>query len=115
MVMRTFRNSRGPVRMVSRSELAWRGALAVVLGLIAVVWPGITLGAFVILFAVYALIAAGADTIRAFSSRRVGPGLGYLLLALISVAAAGSAPARPRITILVATASLSGWAAPTSL
>ena len=58
MAMRAFRNGRGPVRMVSRSTLAWRGALAVVIGLIAVIWPGITLGAFVILFAVYALIAA---------------------------------------------------------
>src|SRR5580700_4672572 len=83
MVMRTFRNSRGPVRMVSRSELAWRGALAVVLGLIAVVWPGITLGAFVILFAVYALIAAGA------------------------------ALAWPGITILVATVWIAVWAAVT--
>jgi len=113
MVMRTFRNGRGPVRMVSRSELAWRGALAVVLGLIAVVWPGITLGAFVILFAVYALIAAGADTVRAFSSRRVGPVLGYLLLALISVAAAVAALAWPGITILVATVWIAVWAAVT--
>src|SRR5260370_20061992 len=113
MVMRTFRNSRGPVRMVSRSELAWRGALAVVLGLIAVVWPGITLGAFVILFAVYALIAAGADTIRAFSSRRVGPVLGYLLLALISVAAAVAPPASARVTLLVVTVSIAVLAAVT--
>src|SRR5260370_39918507 len=111
MVVRAFRNSRGPVRMVWRAELAWRGALAVVLGLIAVVWPGITLGAFVILFAVYALIAAGADTIRAFSSRRVGPVLGYLLLALISVAAAVAALAWPRSTLLVATVWIGVWAA----
>jgi hypothetical protein len=73
MAMRAFRNGREPVRMVSRSSLAWRGALAVVIGVIAVIWPGITLGAFVILFAVYALLAAGVDTVRAFSSKRVAP------------------------------------------
>jgi uncharacterized membrane protein HdeD (DUF308 family) len=113
MVMRSFRTGREPVRMVSRSTLAWRGVLAVVLGLIAVIWPGITLGAFVILFAVYALIAAGIDTVRAFSSRRVGPVLGYLLLALISVAAAVAALAWPGITILVATVWIAVWAAVT--
>jgi uncharacterized membrane protein HdeD (DUF308 family) len=113
MAMRAFRNGRGPVRMVSRSTLAWRGALAVVIGLIAVIWPGITLGAFVILFAVYALIAAGVDTLRAFSSRRVGPILGYLLLAVISVAAAVAALAWPGITVLVATIWIAVWAAVT--
>ena len=113
MVMRSFRNGREPVRQVSRSTLAWRGVLAVVLGVIAVVWPGITLGAFVILFAVYALIAAGVDAVRAFSSRRVGPVLGYLLLALISVAAAVAALAWPGITILVATVWIAVWAAVT--
>jgi uncharacterized membrane protein HdeD (DUF308 family) len=113
MVMRSFRTGREPVRAVSRSTLAWRGVLAVILGLIAVVWPGITLGAFVILFAVYALIAAGVDSVRAFSSRRVGPVLGYLLLALISVAAAVAALAWPGITILVATVWIAVWAAVT--
>jgi len=113
MAMRMFRNGKEPVRMVSRSSLAWRGALAVVVGLIAVVWPGITLGAFVILFAVYALIAAGVDTVRGFSSRRVGPVLGYLLLAIISVAAAVAALAWPGITVLVATVWIAVWAAVT--
>jgi uncharacterized membrane protein HdeD (DUF308 family) len=113
MAMRTFRPGKVPVRMYSRSSLAWRGALAVVIGLIAVVWPGITLGAFVILFAVYALLAAGVDTVRAFSSKRVGPIFGYLLLAIISVAAAIAALAWPGITVLVATVWIAVWAAVT--
>ena len=113
MAMRRFRPGNVPVRMYSRSTVAWRGALAVVIGLIAVIWPGITLGAFVILFAVYALLAAGVDTVRAFSSKRVGPIFGYLLLAIISVAAAVAALAWPGITVLVATVWIAVWAAVT--
>jgi uncharacterized membrane protein HdeD (DUF308 family) len=48
---------------------------------------------------------------RAFSSRRVGPVLGYLLLAVISVAAAVAALAWPGITVLVATVWIAVWAA----
>src|SRR4051812_5303873 len=70
-----------------RSALVWRGVLAVIIGVIAVAWPGITIGAFVILFAVYAFIAAGTDTIRAFRSDRAGPVAGRLLLAGVDVAA----------------------------
>jgi hypothetical protein len=81
MSMGAFRRHRGPMLAVSRSALAWRGVLAVLVGVVAVIWPGITLGAFVILFAVFALLAAGTDVVRAFSGRRAGPLLGYLLLA----------------------------------
>src|SRR5437016_5483254 len=69
------------------SSLLWRGLLAVVVGVVSVAWPNITVGGFVILFAVYAFLAAGTDTARAFSSGRAGPVAGYLLLALLSVAA----------------------------
>jgi uncharacterized membrane protein HdeD (DUF308 family) len=113
MAMRAFRDHKASMLTVSRSTLAWRGALAVVIGVIAVIWPGITLGAFVTLFAVYALLAAGVDTIRAFSGSRAGPLLGYLLLAVISVAAAIVALAWPGITVLVLTIWVALWAAAT--
>ena len=50
---------------------------------------------------------------RAFSSKRVGPIFGYLLLAVISVAAAIAALAWPGITVLVATVWIAVWAAVT--
>jgi len=53
----------------SRSPLVWRGILAVVIGVVAVVWPGITVGAFVILFAFYAFMAAVMEAIAAFRTR----------------------------------------------
>jgi len=94
---------------VSRS-LLWRGLLAIVVGVVSVAWPDITVGAIVILFAVYAFIAAVTDTMRAFSSDRAGPVAGYLLLALLSVAAGVIALVWPGITALVLTVWVAAWA-----
>ncbi len=60
--------------------------LAIAIGVVSVVWPGITVGAFVIVFAVYAFLAAATDTARAFGSA-APPVAGDRLLALLSVAA----------------------------
>jgi uncharacterized membrane protein HdeD (DUF308 family) len=94
---------------VSRSLLL-RGLLAIVVGVVSVAWPDITVGAIVILFAVYAFIAAVTDTMRAFSSDRAGPVAGYLLLALLSVAAGVIALVWPGITALVLTVWVAAWA-----
>jgi uncharacterized membrane protein HdeD (DUF308 family) len=92
------------------SSLLWRGVLAVVVGVVSVAWPDITVGAFVILFAVYALLAAVTDGTRAFAADRVGPVAGYLLLALLSVAAAVIALLWPGITAFVLTIWVAAWA-----
>ena len=55
------------------SSLLWRGFLAVGIGVVSVAWPHITVGAFVIVFAIYAFVAAGSDAARAFSSDHAGP------------------------------------------
>ncbi|MEU6139481.1 DUF308 domain-containing protein [Streptomyces sp. NPDC047081] len=94
----------------SPNTLLWRGLLAVVVGVVSVAWPGITIGAFAILFAFYAFIAAAMDGSRAFSSDRVGPVLGWLLLALLSIAAAIGALAWPGITALALTLWIGAWA-----
>ena len=69
------------------TSLIARGVLAIIVGIIALAWPKVTILALVILFAIYAFIAAGLQAMRAFSSRKAGPVIGYLLLALIDVAA----------------------------
>jgi uncharacterized membrane protein HdeD (DUF308 family) len=92
------------------SSLRWRGLLAIGLGIVSVAWPSITLGAFVILFAVYAFIAAGTDAMRAFSSNSAGPVVGYLLLAVLSVAAGLVALLWPGITALALTIWVAAWA-----
>jgi p-aminobenzoyl-glutamate transporter AbgT len=50
--------------------------------LVAIAWPGVTILALVILFAVYAFIDAGLQSPRAFSSGTAEPVLGHLLLTL---------------------------------
>jgi uncharacterized membrane protein HdeD (DUF308 family) len=50
------------------SALQWRGLLAVAIGVVSVAWPGITVGALVIIFAAYAFLAAIADGARALCS-----------------------------------------------
>ena len=50
------------------TSLILLGILAVIVGIIAIAWPGVTILALVILFAVYAFMAAGLQAARAFSS-----------------------------------------------
>jgi uncharacterized membrane protein HdeD (DUF308 family) len=90
--------------------LLWRGLLAIAIGVVSVVWPGITVGTFVILFAIFAFVAAGGDAARAFSSDRAGPVAGYLLLALLSLAAGVIALLWPGITVLALTLLIAIWA-----
>ena len=92
------------------SALQWRGLLAVAIGVVSVAWPGITVGALVIIFAAYAFLAAIADGARAFGSDRAGPVAGYLLLALLSTAAGVAALVWPGITALVLTIWIAAWA-----
>jgi uncharacterized membrane protein HdeD (DUF308 family) len=92
------------------TSLRWRGALAIVLGIVSVAWPNITVGAFVVLFAVYAFISAFADGARAFASDRAGPVVGWLVLALLSVAAGVIALVWPGPTALVLTIWIAAWA-----
>jgi uncharacterized membrane protein HdeD (DUF308 family) len=86
------------------------GVLAVIIGIVAVAWPGVTILALVIMFAIYAFADAGLQTARAFSSRRAGPVLGHLLLAVVDVAAALFALAWPAPTAYVLVILVAAWA-----
>jgi uncharacterized membrane protein HdeD (DUF308 family) len=86
------------------------GVLAVIVGIIAIAWPGVTILALVILFAIYAFMDAGLQAARAFSSRAAGPVFGHLLLALISLAAGVVAVAWPGPTAYVLVIVVGVWA-----
>ena len=45
-----------------------RGLLAMGVGVVALAWPGVTVLALVIMFALYAFVAAGVEAAAAFSS-----------------------------------------------
>ena len=86
------------------------GILAVIVGVIAIAWPGVTILALVILFAIYAFMAAGLQGARAFSSRRAGPVVGHLLLGLIDLAAGVVALVWPEPTAFVLVIVVAAWA-----
>ena len=97
------------------TSLIARGILAVIIGIIALAWPSVTVLALVILFAVYAFMAAGLQAARAFSSRTAGPVLGHLLLGLADLAAGVIALAWPGPTALVLVLIVASWAVVTGL
>jgi uncharacterized membrane protein HdeD (DUF308 family) len=92
------------------TSLILRGTLAIVVGIIAIAWPGVTILALVILFAVYAFIDAGLQAMRAFSSATAGPVFGHLLLGLLDLAAGVIALAWPGPTALVLVLIVAIWA-----
>jgi uncharacterized membrane protein HdeD (DUF308 family) len=97
------------------NSLIWRAVLAIVIGIIAVAWPDITIGAFVLLFAVYAFLAGFMEAARAFRSEAAGPFVGRLLLAALDILAGIVAIAWPGITALVLVLWVAGWAFVTGL
>ncbi len=86
------------------------GVLSVIVGIIAIAWPGVTILALVVLFAIYAFIGAGMQAARAFSSATAGPVAGHLLIALIDLAAGVVAVAWPGPTALALGWVLATWA-----
>jgi uncharacterized membrane protein HdeD (DUF308 family) len=92
------------------TSLILLGVLAIIAGIIAIAWPGVTVLALILLFAVYAFIDAGLEAVRAFSSRTAGPVFGHLLLGLISLAAGVVAVAWPEPTALVLVLVIGIWA-----
>jgi uncharacterized membrane protein HdeD (DUF308 family) len=94
----------------SSTSMILLGVLAIVVGIFAIAWPGVTILALVILFAVYAFIAAGLQAARAFTRRSAGPVIGHLLLALIDLAAGVIALVWPGPTALVLVLIVGVWA-----
>ena len=86
------------------------GVAAIIAGIIALAWPGVTILALVILFAVYAFSDAILEGSRAFSSDRAGPVAGHLLVALIDIAAGVIAIVWPGPTALVLVYVVAAWA-----
>jgi uncharacterized membrane protein HdeD (DUF308 family) len=97
------------------TSLLWRGLFAIAIGVVAIAWPGVTIGAVVIIFAVAAFVYAGVQSVAAFSSDRAGPVAGHLLLAVLDVAAGVVALAWPGITAYALTIWIGAWAVVTGL
>jgi uncharacterized membrane protein HdeD (DUF308 family) len=82
--------------------LMLRGVIGIAFGVLAVLWPGLTLLALVALFAVYAILAGAVSIGTAFTLRKTEPRWWIpLLLGIVSVVAGVYAIAVPAITALV--------------
>jgi uncharacterized membrane protein HdeD (DUF308 family) len=92
------------------TSLILRGVLAIAVGIVALAWPGVTILALVILFAVYAFIGAGLRAMEAFSSVTAGPVFGNLLLGLLDLAAGVVAVVWPGVTALALVLIVAFWA-----
>ena len=91
---------------VPLSRAGWmfslRGAIAVVFGVLALAWPGVTLLWLVALFAAFALISGVASTVGAVRNRRGDEHWWLaLLLGLVSIGAGVIAIVHPALTALV--------------
>src|SRR5271170_7884577 len=94
----------------SSTSLILLGIVAVIFGILAIAWPGVTILALVILFAIYAFTAAGLQAARAFSSGSAGPVFGHLLLGLVDLAAGVVALVWPAPTAFVLVIIVAAWA-----
>jgi len=92
------------------NSLILRGALAVGIGLVAFAWPGVTVLALVVMFAVYAFASAGLQAALAFGGRTAKPVIGHLLLGLVDVIAGVTALAWPGATAIVLVLLVASWA-----
>ncbi|MBV9919126.1 MAG: DUF308 domain-containing protein [Solirubrobacterales bacterium] len=95
----------------SPGHLAFLGLLAAAVGIAAIVWPGVTIGVAVALFAVYCFVNAVGQVFAMLTiERSVGRDLLRLLLAVIDVAAGVVALAYPGMTAEVLTIVVGFWA-----
>ncbi|HEV7929120.1 MAG TPA: DUF308 domain-containing protein [Nitrosospira sp.] len=79
--------------------LAWRGAVSLLFGILAALWPSITLIWLMAMFAAYALIGGSAYAIAAIKNRQTNSDWWLLLLlGLMTVAAGAVAIIYPNLT-----------------
>ncbi|MET3131491.1 uncharacterized membrane protein HdeD (DUF308 family) [Oxalobacteraceae bacterium GrIS 1.11] len=92
-----------PISMLMRSRwiLALRGALALLLGLFALLMPGVTLLSLIAVFALYALLVGAVSIIGALRhSRNADDWWALLLLGIVSLLAGALAATHPALTAL---------------
>lgn len=96
--------------------LALRGVLAIVFGVLAVVWPGLTLVVLALLFGAYVLVDGVFTVIAAFRRRQDVPRrVAQIVIGLLGLAAGLFALIWPHITALVLVVIVGAWAVVTGI
>lgn len=92
-------------------SLVIRGVIAIVLGLITFLWPGITVGALVLLFGAYALLDGVMSIVGAVRASRANERWGVLVLeGIAGIAVAAVTVFMPAITELALVYVIAAWA-----
>ena len=94
----------------SSTSLILIGILAVIVGIVAIAWPGVTILALVILFAVYAFMDAGLQTCGPSAAGPPGRSSATCCSALIDLAAGVVALVWPAPTAFVLVIVVAAWA-----
>ena len=96
---------------ISRGHAVVRGLLAAALGVACLVWPNVTIGVAVALFAVYCFVDAITQTVTLFNRFDTAPHrVLMVLLILLDIAAGVIAIAYPGITAGVLVVVIGVWA-----
>src|SRR5437868_11742876 len=91
--------------------LVLRGIFALLFGILAFVWPGITLASLVLLFGAYALVNGILALIMAIRAPKGSPGVaGTLILGLLSIVVGVLTAFYPGITALSLVILIGAWA-----
>jgi uncharacterized membrane protein HdeD (DUF308 family) len=104
--------------MERRSEvwLTVRGVVAIVFGVLAIVWPGLTILVLAVLFGAFALVDGIGMLVEAFRGERTGAQrTAYLLGALLGLAAGVITLVWPHITAFILVLLVGAWAVVTGV
>jgi uncharacterized membrane protein HdeD (DUF308 family) len=97
--------------MESPAAFIIRGVLSVMLGIVAIFWPGITLTVFVLLFGAFVFADGVVSLIRGFTSNRIhGRSWVHALLGLLGIAVGVLTFMQPGLTLLVLVMYIAAWA-----
>jgi uncharacterized membrane protein HdeD (DUF308 family) len=100
------------LRLMARNwwVIVLRGVCAILFGVLAWTWPGVTLGALVLLWGAYAFIDGVLALVSAFSGASGQPWWVLALEGLVGLGAAAAAVMYPGITALVLLYMIAAWA-----
>ena len=106
-----------PLEMIARNwwSIVLRGVAAILFGLMAWIWPGVTLGALVLLWGCYALADGVLAIVGAFSRTSETPWWALALIGIISIGAGVVAFVYPGLTAVGLLYVMAFWAIATGV
>ena len=92
-----------------------RGIASIVIGILAIAWPGMTIAVLVGIFGVYAIIDGITNLFIGFSRARAGESWAHLVQGLVGIGAGVLALLWPGVTALALVFFIAAWAVMTGV